>query len=155
MPLIARYVAHSLAIFMQPYYMHGVVLLCITHPRHPRLCMHLLLTIFSGSNLHPTTTLPITGPQASISPKTFPISSYRSRKYSDYHTISHSFSSSHILSVSVKYLSLVHGSSHPQSSKLQSAYYYLGVPLSPYLLSCYVHPLVTVSKLFEFLHMKE
>jgi hypothetical protein len=110
---------------MQPYYMHGVVLLCITHPRHPRhprLCMHLLLTIFSGSNLHPTTTLPITGPQASISPKTFPISSYRSRKYSDYHIISHSFSSSHILSVSVKYLSLVHGSSlilnHPNCSQL-------------------------------------
>jgi hypothetical protein len=121
MPLIARYVAHSLAIFMQPYYMHGVVLLCITHPRHPRLCMHLLLTIFSGSNLHPTTTLPITGPQASISPKTFPISSYRSRKYSDYHTISHSFSSSHILSVSVKYLSLVTDPpilNHPNCSQL-------------------------------------
>lgn len=119
MPLIARYVAHSLAIFMQPYYMHGVVLLCITHPRHPRLCMQLSSQFFSGSNLHPTRTLPITSPQASISPKTFPISSYRSRKYSDYHIISHSFSSSHILSVSVKYLRLVRGSSHP--SILQTA----------------------------------
>ena len=116
MPLIARYVAHSLAIFMQPYYMHGVVLLCITHPRHPRhprLCMQLLLTIFSGSNLHPTTTLPITSPPSLYLSKAFPISSYRSRKYSDYHINSHSFSSSHILSVPVKYLRLVRGSSHP------------------------------------------
>ena len=153
MPLIARYVAHSLAIFMQPYYMHGVVLLCITHPRHPRLCMQ--SQFFSGSNLHPTTTLPITSPPSLYLSKAFPISSYRSRKYSDYHINSHSCSSSHILSVSVKYLRLVRGSSHPQSSKPQSAYYYLGVPLSPYLLSYYVHPIITVFKLFGFLHMKE
>jgi hypothetical protein len=92
-----------------------------------------------------------------LSLQNFPISSYQFRKYSDYHTISHSFSSSHILSVSVKvkYLRPVRGSSHSQSSKLQSAYYYLGVPLSPYLLPYYVHPIVTVFRFFEFLHMKE
>jgi len=158
MPLIARYVAHALAIFMQPYYMHGVVLLCITHPRHPRLCMQLLLTIFfSGSNLHPTTTLPINSPQASISPNLSP-----------YHPIGPGIISITISSVTIfphpisyqspsstSNLRLMRGSSHPQPSKLQSAYYYLGVPLSPYLVSYYVHLIVTVFRFFEFLHMKE
>jgi hypothetical protein len=139
---------------MQPYYMHGVVLLCITHPRHPRLCMQsqFFWFQFQSSPHHDSA---YHQPPSLYLSKTFPISSYRSRKYSDYHIISHSFSSSHILSVSVKYLRLVRGSSHPRSSKLQSAYYYLGVPLSPYLLSYYVHPIIIVFKFFGLLHMKE
>jgi hypothetical protein len=135
MPLIARYVAHSLAIFMQPYYMHGVVLLCITHPRHPRLCMQLSSQFFSGSNLHPTRTLPITSPQASISPKLSP-----------YHPIGPGNIAITISSVTLfPHLTSYQSPSSTsgwyadppihQSSKLQSAYYYLGVPLSPYLLS--------------------
>jgi hypothetical protein len=104
MPLIARYVAHALAIFMQPYYMHGVVLLCITHPRHPRLCMQLLLTIFFWFQSSPHHDSAYQQPPSLYLSKSFPISSYRSRNYIDYHIISHYFSSSHILSVSFKYL---------------------------------------------------